>query len=203
MRFGAVTAAGLMIAAGVAQGQQSAQQQQSTQAQQSAQAQPNTQTQQWLQKQLQDALAALDHGRCPGTLSARQQSPVGTMWTVSQEDAKDPAFKRRGANSGVYVALKSTKGALREIELNVSYIAPGARIMPVDSTDEKDMRQKTFELSAGGQRDVDGYLLVGPAFRISSVHLISATYADGTMWHARSEEDCRVEPSRFLQVATR
>lgn len=185
MRIGVVAVVGLVVAAGAAA-------QQNTQAQQDAQ----------VQQKLQEAKSALDYGGCPGALSARRQSPGGTIWTVSREDAKDSALKQQPGNSGVYVAL-SAKGALREIELSVSYLPPGTRVVPVGAPDKKDTRQKTFEISANGQKDVDGNLLVGPAFQITSVHLISATFADGGVWRAPSEDSCTVEPSLFLPVVAK
>lgn len=186
MRVFVMAVAGLMVAAG-------AQAQQSTPAQQKAQALQN------LQKMVKDAQAARVARACPGVLSARQQSAV-TMWTVSREDAKDTSFAKKRGGSGIHVDLKSSRGALREIELSVSYIAPGARVMTV-APDEKDVREKTFDLSVDGLTDVDRDLLVGPAFQITRVHLISATYADGQVWNATSEDACSIAPDRLLLVA--
>lgn len=187
MRVFVMAVAGLMVAAG-------AQAQQGTQAQQKAQARA--------QKYLKDMQVALVAHGCPGMLSAEQQSAV-TMWTVSREDSKDLTVAKQRGGSGIHVDLKSSRGALREIELSVSYIAPGERVMAVAAPDKKDLRQKTFNLSADGVTDLDGDLLVGPAFRITLVHLISAKYADGSMWRAQSEDVCSVAPSRFMRVAMR
>jgi hypothetical protein len=142
-------------------------------------------------------------GGCPGVLSARRQSPGGTMWTVSREDSASGEAKAKRAGEGVHVELKSADGVLRELELSVSYIAPGARVMTVGAPDKKDLRQKTFKLSADEQTDVIGDLLVGPAFEITRVHLTSATFADGHVWHALSENFCSVEPSRFMPVGAK
>jgi hypothetical protein len=137
---------------------------------------------------------------CPGLLSAKRQSAGGTMWTVSREDSARLGAKTKAGNEGVYVTLKSARGALREIDLSVSYLAPGARVMPVDAADAKDLLKKTFELSADGETSVDGNLLVGPAFEITNVHLIRATYKDGSVWRAPSEMACSVKPSKYMLV---
>ncbi|HTV07642.1 MAG TPA: hypothetical protein VMD97_01195 [Candidatus Aquilonibacter sp.] len=85
----------------------------------------------------------------------------------------------------------------------MSYIAPGARVIPVGVTDEKDVLQKTFDVSADDQTDVDRDLLVGPAFEIIRVHLVGATFADGEVWRAASGNVCSVAPSRHLLVGGR
>lgn len=194
MRLVCVVVAGLMVAAG-------AQAQQSTPAQLSKQqAEVPQGTQQFLQKQLEEAEFRLEYGDCPGIkLSARRQSPGGTMWTVSREDSASGEAIAKRAGEGVHVELKSAKDGLREIELSVSYVAPGARVMTV-APDAKDVREKTFDVSTGGETDVDRDLLVGPTFEITQVRLISATFADGKTWRAASKDACSVVPSKFLPV---
>jgi hypothetical protein len=138
---------------------------------------------------------------CPaGVLRAHQRTAGGMVWTIAREDSNDLAFTKRQGRSGVHVELKSAKGPLRQIELSVSYLAPGARVMPVGATDSKDELKKTFTLSGDGETNVEGNLLVGPAFEITRVHLMSATFADGSVWRARDEDACSVKPDRFLLV---
>jgi hypothetical protein len=47
---------------------------------------------------------------------------------------------------------------------------------------------------------VNGDLMVGPAATITRVHLISATFADGSVWHAANANACSIEPNRVLPV---
>jgi hypothetical protein len=179
MRVFVMAVAGLMVAAGAGQAQQ----------------EPVT--------LIPGTHVLLVGNNCPGVLSARRQSAGGTVWTVAREDSARPGIRGQAGNAGVHVALKSARGALREVELSVSYLAPGARVMPVGAAAPKDVLKKTFELSADGETSVDGDLLVGPAFNITRVHLLSATFANGSVWRAPSEDACSVAPDRFLPVGTK
>lgn len=191
MRVFVMAVVGLMVVAG-------AQAQQNTQARQKAEVQQSTQ--QFLQKQLEDAKFRLEYGDCPGILlSARRQSPGGTIWTVSREDSASGETTTKRAGEGVHVELKSAKDGLRKIELSVSYVASGARAMTV-APDAKDVRAKSFDLLADGRTSVDGDLLVGPAFEITRVRLFSVAFADGKIWRATSKDACSVVPSKFLPV---
>lgn len=139
---------------------------------------------------------------CPGQFSARQQSTGGaTMWTTAIED-KDK--KDHGAASmGVHVDFESTKSPVRSLELSVSYLPAGLRAMPVTPgvmTKSPAESKKTFDLAGQGTTRVDGDLLVGPAATITRVHLMSATYADGAVWHAANASTCSIEPDRVVLV---
>jgi hypothetical protein len=88
--------------------------------------------------------------------------------------------------------------------LRVSYLPQGLRLMPVDPKQgTKDMREsdKTFVLQQKAAMHVVGDLLVGPAATITYVHLMSVTYADGSVWHAPSPDACTVVPNRVMEVA--
>jgi hypothetical protein len=61
-------------------------------------------------------------------------------------------------------------------------------------------KAKTFNLDREAAMRVGGDLLVGPAATITRVHLMSATFADGSVWHASSEDACSIVPSKFMLV---
>jgi hypothetical protein len=142
---------------------------------------------------------------CPGQLTAQQRAGGGqTVWTGpqgnwnAQSDANKPGL-------GVRVAFQGGK-TIRSLELRVSYLPPGLRFMPMDTKQTtKDMREsdKTFVLQDKDGLRVVGDLLVGPAATITRVHLMSVTYADGSVWHPSSDEQCSVVPNRVMEVAAK
>ena len=140
---------------------------------------------------------------CPGQLSAHQQTQgVGTVWTIAQQDT-DKKSQDAPGSMGVHVSFASPKTQVASLELSVSYLPPGLRVMPIDAKlGAKDMREdsKTFVLKQEAAMHVKGDLMVGPAATITRVHLISATFADGSVWHAANESTCTIEPNRVLLV---
>lgn len=194
MLFGVVAVAGFMMAAAVAQAQQvKAEEPQPTEQQQKAMA------------GLQGVVTTLQ-GSCPGALRASQQSAGGAMeWTTALEDQKDNIAKAIPDGLGVHVDLTGLKNPVKTLELRVSYEPLGLKKMPVEletnsfasATSE---REKNFNLDRQPAMRVDADLLVGPAATITRVHLISATFADGSVWRAPTEDACSVVPSRFVRV---
>jgi hypothetical protein len=184
MRIGIVAVAGLMIAAG-------AQAQQSTQAQESA------------RKTLKDAQSAVVERECPGALRAQHQ-PVGpTMWTAALEDKGHDSQAQKVKGPGLHVEFDGVKNKVKALELSVSYLPAGARVMPVQpGLDTKSAKEskKTFVLQQEPTRRVDADLLVGPAATITRVHLVSATFADGSVWQVSGEDVCSVAPSLYMPV---
>ena len=145
-------------------------------------------------------------GECPGQLTAQRRPTAGeTIWTAAQEDksAKDQANK---PTLGVHVAFQGVKTPVRSLELRVSYLPSGLRVMPVDPKQgTKDMREsdKTFVLQQKAGVHVVGDLLVGPAATITRVHLMSVTFSDGSVWRAPSADACSVVPNGVMEVAAR
>jgi hypothetical protein len=182
MRFGVVAVAGLMVAAG-AQAQQ-----QSTGA--STKQMPRY---------------VLVGPGCPGEFTARQQSSGGsTMWATALED-KDKKEQPPAAGSlGVHVEFQGAKTQARSAELSVSYLPAGLRVMPVapgaDAKSTDETKKKTFELTAEDKARVEGNLMVGRAATIESVHLMSVTFTDGSVWHAANDSTCTIEPNRVVRV---
>ena len=138
--------------------------------------------------------------RCPGGLRVRHQ-PMGgaTVWTVAQEDKDQGRHATEAKGPGVHVEFDTTK-RVRMLELSVSYRPAGARVMPAEPGTSAKESKKTFVLQQEPSLSVDGDLLVGRAATITRVHLVSATYGDGTVWHATSEDECSVPPSLFMLV---
>jgi hypothetical protein len=147
-------------------------------------------------------------GNCPVGMFAQQRASSQTVWTVSLEDANplQHVDQLRPGDVGVHVELNArNKSPIGNVELEVYFVAPGNRVLPVaDATSPADLK-KTFHLSVGSGAGLKlaGDLLVGPAAGITRVHLLSIDYADGTSWRANSDNACSVEPSRFVLVNAR
>ena len=145
---------------------------------------------------------------CPGQLVARQQATGGaTVWTTAYEDRGDKAdWIARPRGLGIHVEFAHAKTAVKELELRVSYLPLGLRSMPAETqlTNGVDRspqeKAKTFNLDREAAMRIGGDLLVGPAATITHVHLLSATFADGSVWHASSEDQCSIVPSKFMLV---
>ena len=180
MRIGMVAVAGLVMAAGA-------------------------QAQQGGVNQTQLSQYVVTGSACPGQLQARQHATGGaTVWTTALEDQKDPA-QAKASGLGVHVEFEGAKTAIKALELRVSYEPLGLKRVPVapgtngfaTSTTE---REKNFNLDREAAKRVDADLLVGPAATITRVNLMSATFADGSVWHAPSPNACSVVPSRIVLV---
>jgi hypothetical protein len=145
---------------------------------------------------------------CPGQLKARTATTgAGTvLWTTALEDKdkKDPS--KAPGSMGVHVEFEGVRVEARSVELRVSYLSPGMRVMPVTpgtSAKEPQELKKTFALAAEDKDRVEGDLMVGPASMIKDVHLISVTFADGSVWRAPNDSACTIEPNRVLPVDTK
>ena len=156
-------------------------------------------------KEIQPRYVLLTAG-CPGQLSARQQATGGaTVWTM----AKYSTIHGTLNGLGVHVELVVATTAVKAIELRVSYLPLGLRLMPVEpmfrntGAGSPQEREKIFDLDREAAMRIGGNLLVGPAATITRVHLMSVTYADGSVWHPSNAEACTVEPNRVMEVAAR
>ena len=144
---------------------------------------------------------------CPGQLTARQQASGGaTVWTTAVEDQTDKdTANGKPKGLGVHIDFQGTKTAVKALELRVSYEPLGLKRVPVgpgtnDFVSNTVVREKNFNLDREAARRVDADLLVGPAATITRVHLVSATFANGTAWRAPSSDACSVVPSHFMLV---
>lgn len=147
---------------------------------------------------------------CPGQLTARQQATGGaTMWTTALEDQRDKdALLRKPGGLGVHVDFEGATTAVKDLELRVSYeplglkrvpVAPGTNGFVSNATE----REKNFNLDREAAMRVDADLLVGPAATITRVHLITVTFADGSVWRAPTPDACSVVPSRIVLVKSK
>ncbi len=192
MRFGAVVMAGLMVAAGAAHAQQA----------NSNGPQTSTEAQQKTVIVLHGVIATLNGSSCPGALQARQQATGGaTVWTTALGDDTAALAPPRGL--GIHVEFQGRHNPVKGLELQVSYLPLGLHAIQVANTAQPQERAKTFNLDRVAAMRIGGDLLVGPAATITRVHLVSATFADGSIWRAPSEEACTVVPNRLMQVALR
>lgn len=144
---------------------------------------------------------------CPGMLTAQQQATGGAeVWTTAMGDARPPWARPQGL--GIHVEFEG-RNTVKSLELQVSYLPLGLHAMLVapsmtdTATGPPRERVKTFNVDREAATRIIGDLLVGPAATITRVHLVSAKFADGTVWRASSEEACTVVPSRIMQVARR
>lgn len=141
---------------------------------------------------------------CPGALRAQHKpSGVATVWTVAQEDKGREIQARNPRGPGLHVEFDGVKDKVKALELSVSYLPAGLRVTPVEAgVDSKSTKEskKTFVLQQEAARQFDADLLVGPAAKITHVHLVSVTYADGGVWRAASEDVCSVIPSLYMPV---
>jgi len=202
MRLGLVAIVGLMAGVGVACAQQA-----------SEPGTPLTMTHPPKMKaaatpvQLQSRYPAWGVG-CPGQLVARQQATGGaTVWTTAYEDQGDKAdWIARPRGLGIHVEFTGDGAAVKDLELRVSYLPMGLRSMQVAPqmtngvAESPRERAKTFNLNREAALRIGGDLLVGPAATITRVQLVSATFADGNVWHASSENQCSIEPSKYMLV---
>lgn len=139
--------------------------------------------------------------KCPGRLWANQHVVGGqrTIWTTSLEEKDKHPLAVLGT-MGVHVVFQGAETRPRTLELSVSYLPAGSRqARAADGKGPQELK-KNYALGGDGKLRVEGDLLVGAASTVTRVHLLSATFADGSVWHASSEGACSVEPNRVLSV---
>jgi|SRR5580698_11083832 hypothetical protein len=139
--------------------------------------------------------------KCPGWLRADQDLVGGqrTMWTIALED-KDRHPLAIVGTMGVHVVFQGAQTRTRALKLSVSYLPAGLREVPAEGGKGAQEMEKIYALKGDDKTRVEGDLLVGAAATVTRVRLISATFADGSEWHAGSNQACSVEPNRVLSV---
>jgi hypothetical protein len=143
---------------------------------------------------------------CPGAMRADQHAVGGqrTAWTMALEDKdrKKDEWPSQGS-MGVHVVFEGARNQTQSLEFSVSYLPVELRSMPVETKaggkNAQEMK-KSFVLTANDKTRVERDLMVGPAATITRVHLVSATFADGSVWHAANEAACSVEPAHVIAV---
>lgn len=130
---------------------------------------------------------------CPGWLQATQ-SEIGagrTLWTIAQEDKDKKHPWTDPGSMTVHVAFVGTRQQPRSLEFSVSYLPAGLRLKDTADGQSSQELKKIYALS-GKKTKVEGDLLVGPASVVTRVHLISATFADESVWNAPNDDACSV-----------
>ena len=191
MRFGLLAVVGLMAGVGAAVAQQASEPGRARSA----------------IVEVQPGYAVVGVG-CPGAFQARQQAAGGAaVWTTALEDEHDKAaWTARPSGLGIHVDFTGAKSPVKALEVRVSYLPLKLRLMPAGPEtkavveESAQERAKTFNLDRTAAMRIGGDLLVGPAATITRVHLMSATFADGSVWRASSEDQCSIVPSKFMLV---
>lgn len=139
--------------------------------------------------------------KCPGWLRADQHTVGGQriLWTFALEDKdkKDQWWPILGS-LGVHVAFQGPETRTRSLEFSVSYLPPGVRSTGREGSAQ--LLKKSYVLTGDEKERLEGNLLVGSASTVTRVQLVSATFADGSVWHAASDGACSVEPNRVIPI---
>ena len=137
---------------------------------------------------------------CPGWLRADQHAVGGqrTVWTMALEDRDKKEQWPDPGGMGVHMVFENARAQMRSLEFSVSYLPLGPRQMPVAPEADPQEMKKRYALTTDDKTRVERNLMVGPAATITRVHLISATFVDGSVWQAPSEGACSVEPNRVI-----
>jgi hypothetical protein len=129
------------------------------------------------------------------------------VWTTALEDQEKKGRTPAPGSMGVHVEFDGAKMQARSVELSVRYLPFGLRVMPVtpdtNAKSSQESKKKTFTLVGEDKTPIAGNLMVGPASMIDSVHLMSVTFSDGSVWHAPNDSACTVAPERLILVDTK
>jgi hypothetical protein len=109
--------------------------------------------------------------------------------------------KQAGPAQGLHLTLNHLAApAIDRIEITVYGVSSKARVLPAGPIPED--VSKTFELrrESGSNTLTEADVWMHNVGSLSSVDLISITYADGTTWHTTENLKCRAIPSNFLLV---
>jgi hypothetical protein len=139
-----------------------------------------------------------DNSGCPVGFSASRQA---TGQIMSAGDAK-----QAGPAQGLHLMLNHLAApAIESIEITVYGYGISSKARALPAHEPSPDVSKTFELrrSAGSNSLSDADVWVHNVGSLSSVDLISITYADGTTWHATENLKCRAIPSNFLLVGSK
>ncbi len=144
-------------------------------------------------------LQSPDSAGCPVGFFASRQA---TGQIMSAKDAK-----QAGPVQGLHLTLSHltrTPADIQSIEVTVYGTSPRARVLPL-AQQTSDTISKTFELHRTGDNPslTDADVWMHQVGSLTSVDLISVTYADGTTWHAAANLKCRAVPSNYLLVGNK
>jgi hypothetical protein len=139
-------------------------------------------------------LQSPDTSGCPVGFSASRRAAGQIM---SASDAR-----QAGPGQGLHLTLQHTLPgpAIDSVEIIVYGVSSKARVLPAGPRPED--ISKTFELrrSADSSALTEADVWMHQVGSLTSVDLISVTYANGTTWHASANLKCRAIPSNYLLV---
>jgi hypothetical protein len=138
----------------------------------------------------------MSNSDCPIGFFASRQANLQIM-TASEAAQAGPA-------QGLHLTLTNPNPhAIQSVEVTVYGSSLKRRLLPVDQ--QADTVSKTFELQrkTGSDSLSDADVWMHNTGSLTSVDLISITYADGTTWHAAGSPACHAIPSNFLLVGSK
>ena len=144
-------------------------------------------------------LRSSESAGCPVGFFASRQANGQIM---SAKDAK-----QNGPAQGLHLTLSHltrTPADIQSIDVTVYGTSPKARVLPL-AQQSSDTVSKTFELRRTGDNTslTEGDIWMHQVGSLTSVDLISVTYADGTTWHPTANLKCRAVPSNYLLVGNK
>jgi len=164
-------------------------------------------TQQAQTDKAMQGLRAIELAACPVGIFARHQGSPAALWTTSLEDQHKSTAELKTLHTGVHVDLNAPHKEIKQAELDVFFLPPGVRALPVKgsqfapSQNPAPETHKNFSLAAGSaSHRLDGDLLLGPVASITHVSLMHVIYSDGTEWTAPTASSCSVKPSLYMPV---
>jgi len=148
---------------------------------------------------------------CPVGITASHRGSPAAIWITSLEDADKSPAELRTMHTGVHVDLNASHKEIKQAELDVFFLPPGTRVLPVagsqfaPSPAPAPETSKEFSLVSGKNPslELDGNLLLGPVASITHVSLMHVIYTDGTEWKAHNSHSCSIQPSLFMPVETK
>jgi hypothetical protein len=144
-------------------------------------------------------LQSSDTSGCPVGFYASRRA---TGQIMSAGDAR-----QAGPGQGLHLTLShltSTPADIQSIEVTVYGTSSKARVLPL-AQKASDTVSKTFELrrTSDSTSLTDADVWMHQVGSLTSVDLISITYANGTTWHATANLRCRAVPSNYLLVGNK
>jgi hypothetical protein len=162
---------------------------------------------------------------CPALLAAPPQSPSSTKAVAAPSGVSSPdcpvgfsagrksvtemveirSQNPRASGQGVHLSLRHPEGSIASAEVIVNASSDRNRLLLLGKPDSGPDLHRSFHLTrdtaSGDLREAD--LWMDRAGSISSVELVSLTYADGSVWKSAATQSCRAVPSPYLLIGSR
>jgi hypothetical protein len=141
---------------------------------------------------------------CPIDMRVRQVNG-GSLRQAGKDGARAAAFTAR-LRLLLNDARLSNQASPRLVEATVTVHGTNGKgqILPADAkTDSQVKKIVTVQLSANGEPEVSGDLMLPGFTSANMVELNSVTYDDGTVRKFSAAATCRVAPERLMEVSGR